>query len=412
MFRMQVLLSIIDPMKKREILFLTTELPFPPISGGTIKSFNFLKHLGSIYSVHLASLIKRNSAEKSISELRSRIPLSSVHLQKLKVDRSGGNLIKSYFYSDSFNSYRNKSTAFGKQVRKIAPEVDAIIIDHYEMFQYIPSAFHGKLIYHSHNAEFLLWQRMASLGQNPLKRAILWLESKRVKKLEKKIISEVDLFFATPHDIGIFKKNGMNCKRFASTFHLGDDRILEREKLLFSEAEESIMFLGTLSWEPNINGLIWFFENVWPIIQEKHQNLKIYVIGSNADQRLLKFQEQQRVEFTGFVEDVEEYYRRCRLSFVPLQFGSGMKVKVLEAMYRGLPMVLTPVAAEGIDLVDGDNAFIADQPKEFAEKLMLLLNDEGKWNQFSESTRKLARQKYTWKLLFQAMDVELEKVLE
>lgn len=398
-------------MKRKKLLFLTTQLPFPPISGGTIKSYNLLKHLSETYDLYLGCLLKGDDFS-NVELLRQRVPLKGYFGDEVMVGRTPLNLLKSVLFSTSFNTYRNKSERLMEMVEETCKEMHAIIIDHYEMFQYVPKSYAGKVIFHSHNAEFLLWERMAILEKNPIKKLLLSYESKRVKSVESAIAKRANLFFATPHDIKIFKKSSVESATFASTYHLGDDTLLDKAQLDFNQTENAIMFIGTLSWEPNVNGLLWFFDEVWPLLKKLKPTVTVYVIGMNADSRLLKKSDHDKnIVFTGFIEDAEEYYIKSRVSFIPLKFGSGMKVKVLESMYRGMPMVLTSIGAEGIALRSGEDAFIADEPQVFAEKVNQLLEDEIVWKKFRNNSRNIAEEKYTWSSLFKEMNKELEKVL-
>ena len=397
-------------MKRKNILFLTTQLPYPPISGGTIKSFHYIGHLGTKCNLHLACFLKNND-DQNEDAFQQKVSIASYFSLKHKVERNGLNLLKSYLFSSSFNSYRNKSKQFKTQVRELSKSMDAIIVDHYEMFQYIPKKYNGKIILHSHNAEFMLWERMAALEKNIIKKALLYTESLRVKRLEKKIIEKSDVIYATPNDISVYQNAGIDSLNFATTYHLGNDKMLDLSNLEFRQSEKAIMFVGTLSWEPNIHGVLWFIESVFPELKKAHPNIVVYIIGGGVDKRLKQYSNDENLVFTGFVDDVEAYYQKSRLSFVPLQFGSGMKVKVLEAMYRGIPLVATSVGAEGIEILNGEDAFIENDAVAFAHKISMLLEDEKLWEKFKKNSRRIAREKYTWAKLFQQMDKVLDKVL-
>lgn len=389
---------------------MTTQLPYPPISGGTIKSFHLLRHYSEKYKLRFACFLKNKDADQ-LEIFKSKVPLESYKCIALNNRRNVINLLKSYLLSKSFNSFRNRSKNFKKIIETEAALVDAIFVDHYEMFQYVPKDFSGKLIFHSHNAEFLLWRRMSFLERNPIKKAILYIESLRVHKLEKSIISGSDIVFASPNDIVNFKKSGIESLNYARTYHLGNTALLKEKSLEFSQSEKALLFIGTLSWEPNIQGLLWFIKEVWPRLRKAEPDVVLYLVGDKADNRLKKHAKTENIVFCGFIEDLEGYFQKARLAIVPLQFGSGMKVKVLDFMYRGLPLLTTSVGAEGIELVDSDEAFIVDSAEEFAKKTIRLLNDETNWTNFSRKSRQKAKEKYTWEPMFHHMDKVMDKVL-
>ena len=111
---------------------------------------------------------------------------------------------------------------------------------------------------------------------------------------------------------------------------------------------------------------------------------------------------------TGFAEDLEPYYARCRVFVAPLRFGSGMKVKIVNAFYRGIPVVTTPTGAESLDVQHMQHAAIADNPETMAELCSLLLRDMGAWERLRNNSRHLAARRYTWQQVFD----NLEKALQ
>ncbi len=208
------------------------------------------------------------------------------------------------------------------------------------------------------------------------------------------------------------KKNGFPNTKIRNTFHLGNDQLLELPALSFQSTEKALCFMGTLNWEPNVDGLVWFLNEVWPKIKEKETGVKMYVLGKNADQRIIEaVARQSDVELTGFVENLDEYLRKTRVYIAPLRIGSGMKVKVLEGLYRGVPSVTTSVGAEGLAVKSAEHLFIADDKKVFAKHCIDLLNEEELWTSLGRSSRELANKKYRWNDLFTAMDKDIESIL-
>lgn len=399
-------------MSRKSILFLSTQLPYPPNRGGTIKSWKYLSDLSKRYDMGLGCFLKDDD-EDYLNEFRSKITLIEFVDEKLCIARSPLNLVKSYFGYPSLNVFRNYSKSFQSKIEKISPSYDAIIIDHYEMFQYIPKAYQGKVILHTHNAEFELWSRMAKLNDNPLMKLALRAEAKRVLKYEKSIIHRADLVYATPFDIATYKAAGITSHAIHLTYHLGNDELLQSPTLQFEHTEKALLFMGTLSWEPNIDGLLWFIQEVFPRIIEQHPDLIFYILGKiEEDDRLPAACEgNPNIKLCGFVKDIDQYLSKSRVFLAPLRFGSGMKVKVLEGMYRGIPMVTTKVGAEGIEVTDGEELMIADDAIDFANKVLQLLEDRTSWENLRDQSRKKAAELYTWQPLFDKMDQELSSIL-
>ena len=399
-------------MSTKKILFLTTQLPYPPKSGGTVKSWNYVQFLAKNYVLSIACLLKDDD-EIHIDEFQKKIPLNHFSSVKVNSRRSAINLIKSYFISPCLNVYRNKSKKLQKNIIELASINDILIIDHYEMFQFIPTNYKGKIVIHTHNAEFMLWQRMSELeNKNPIKKLLLKLESNRVKKYEKEIFTKADLIYSTPSDIDLYKTHGINVSKHSLTYHLGNDNLLNLKDLEFEQTEKAITFMGTLSWEPNIDGLIWFINEVWPKIITLHPDCKFYILGKTPDERIIKAtNNDNRIVFTGFIENLESYLKKTRVYIAPLRFGSGMKVKVLEGLYRGVPTVSTSVGIEGLKVYSGKEIMVADDSEIFAKNCSELLENKDLWNKLRDNSRKVAAEKYRWEPLFNMMNKKLSDLI-
>lgn len=399
-------------MNNQRILFLTTQLPFPPKSGGTIKSWNYVQFLAKNYRLSVASLLKDDD-ENHVENFKQAIQLDHFVGEKLSVERTPLNLVKSYFLSPCLNVFRNYAPAFSHQVNELLQSTDAVIVDHYEVFQYVAKNFNGRVIMHTHNAEFMLWQRMSELTNNPIKKLILKIEAIRVKKYETVIFNQSDLIYSTPSDIELYKRHGFSTKKHQITYHLGNDTLLQLPDLNFNSTEKAITFIGTLSWEPNIDGICWFIDSCWNSIKNKHPECKLYILGKSPDERIYKAAKKDpQIIFTGFVKELDTYLQKTRVYIAPLRFGSGMKVKVLEGLYRGTPCVTTSVGAEGLNVRNGEEILIADEPEGFTRNCLTLLEDEQTWNKLRSNARSVAKKEYLWVDLFKRMNEPMQALLK
>ena len=165
---------------------------------------------------------------------------------------------------------------------------------------------------------------------------------------------------------------------------------------------EGILFVGGFSHHPNIDGVKWFVENVYNLIRDK-QNIPFYIVGSNAPDEI-KALDGNGIVFKGFVSDEElsDIYKKCKMVVVPLRYGAGVKGKVIEAIYNGIPIVTTSVGAEGIKNVE-DVVCVEDEPKQFAEKVLELYNDdeqlEGMGNKSQQFVKEYFSTDAVWKII-------------
>lgn len=394
---------------QKKILFLSPQLPYPPFSGGVIKSWKLVEFLSKKYELYLAYFLKNDDAEHE-AEFLSKVRIAGYYSEKIDVPRSAMNLIKSNLKAMPLNLYRNLSKQFADKTAAMAQQCDVIFVDHYEVYQYVPRNFKGRVVLHQHNCEYLMWDRFAIVEKNLIKKIALKNQAWWIKNYERSICNHSDAVLAAPNDIEELKLIGGTDTNYYETYHLGDEKLLAAPDLAFENTEEAILFVGTLTWEANVDGLIWFLEEGWAKLKEQHPDLKFYIVGKNPDPRIVALVEAfgGDIILTGFVEDLEPYFQKCRVFVSPLRFGSGIKVKVMNAMYRGIPTVTTSVGAEGMAVKSKTHLMIDDEMNIFCHNVSQLINDRELWQKLSKNSRALAQKKYTWKAVMDIVEEAIE----
>jgi glycosyltransferase involved in cell wall biosynthesis len=392
-----------------KILFLTTQLPYPPVSGGVIKSWNLVNHF-SEQELKLVCPLK-DGEEEWAPKLKEKLPRVDLYTERFDKKRTPLNLLKSYFRAPSLNIYRNYNAALQRKAAQWFDWCDVVFIDHLEMAHYAYRKTDKPIVFHEHNAEFAMWERLAEVETNPLKRFFIQLEAARIRKAEKMYADDATLVLASPNDIDQLESIGVDRRKMETTYHLGEDFLLEKDDLQFDETTESLLYVGTLTWEANIDGLLWFIEKIYPRVLEKHPKIKFNIIGKNPDPRIVQATaKMESIKLLGFVDDLEPYFKSSRVFVIPLRFGSGIKVKLLNAMYRGIPTVTTPFGIEGLDAVSGRDVYCSSDEEKQALFIGSLLNSKDKWERMRDHSRKMAAQ-YTWKELLKRHDKTLESIL-
>jgi polysaccharide biosynthesis protein PslH len=170
-----------------------------------------------------------------------------------------------------------------------------------------------------------------------------------------------------------------------------------------------ILFCGALWTSPNSDGLFWFYERVWPKVKKKLPHLKLLIVGSGQlPAKYSSFMEDPSLVFTGTVDDVRPWYNKAAVAIVPILSGSGTRLKILEAMSYGLPVVSTSKGAEGIDYTNNEQIIIAYQEKNFAECLITLLQNKNRRIGIQRSARKLIEKKYDWDVIGNSLSLFLK----
>jgi glycosyltransferase involved in cell wall biosynthesis len=158
--------------------------------------------------------------------------------------------------------------------------------------------------------------------------------------------------------------------------------------------EQNLIFYGAMWRKVNSGGAVYFIEQVWPFIRGKKPEIKLYVVGSNPPKKLRKLAN-DHIIVTGFVDNVAEYYKKCPVAVVPLLAGSGIKVKVIQALSYGKPVVTTSVGAEGIPASESDGVFIKDEPEKMAQTILWLFENNN-YRNYVNSARAFAAHYYDW----------------
>lgn len=173
-----------------------------------------------------------------------------------------------------------------------------------------------------------------------------------------------------------------------------------------------LIFCGSLWSIPNAEGLHWFCKKIWPLILTEFPNLKLLVVGiGELPEKYSEAYDTPSIEFTGAVDDVKPWYNKASVSVVPLLTGSGTRLKILEAMGMGVPVISTTIGAEGINYTEGKEIIVADNESDFANKIIALLKDRHQRINMSEEARKLASAQYDWNVVGDKMTCFLNNEL-
>ena len=236
------------------------------------------------------------------------------------------------------------------------------------------------LVYRAHNVEHEIWSRLAQNESNWLKRAYLRIQSKRLKKEEESLIESVDAV------VGISQNDCAFFEKFKTPrVHMFLPSVKTPLKVDIKIQPESIFHIGSMEWDANVQGIQWFLSKVWPKVKSAHPNLSFHVAGKGISKHENLFF-QTGVHNHGEVPNAQEFMRNYGISIIPLLAGSGIRMKIIEAMSLGVPCVATDIAVQGLPISKQDDCIaIANDAEQFAEALNDLLNNRKKAIQMAKN---------------------------
>jgi GT2 family glycosyltransferase len=279
------------------------------------------------------------------------------------LEQLGIEVLYGFYYYKNWTEWLKTNGQYIDYVFLSRPDTSIIYIDE------IKKNTKAKIFYYGHDLHFFRYKRDYELTKNTESLDL----SKKYQKYELELIKKSDAaFYPSPVEIDVIKSmdSSLNVKILPAY-------IFEKQKKIERNIKttKDIMFVGGFNHPPNIDGILWYAEKIAPVLKEKRQDIKTYIMGSNIPRRI-KSLNSDNIEVIGYVtdEELDRYYKNCRLSVVPLRYGSGIKGKIIEAMYYRLPVVTTSVGAEGIYRAN-ECLFIKDDAEEFANEIVRIYDD-------------------------------------
>lgn len=403
-----------------KILFLTQIVPFPPDAGPKVKTYHVLRALADQgHSITLVSFV-RPEEERFVSKLEEFCD----EIQIVPINRSRMAdvwfLLRSYLTNRPFLIERDDLYPMQEVVNRLIRKKDFQFI-HADQLTMVQFAIRGasilqknnpKVIFDAHNAVWTIVERMQE-NANWFLKLVLKIEAKRVKRYEGELLQEVD-HVLTVTDIdkklledALFsvRSNSNGFVSPISVFPIAVDTQI-KAPIKRKSNSRNIVTLGTLHYPPNADGIRWFFNDVFPLVQKHIPDITLTIIGKNPPQDFLELASQNPgvVTVTGYVDDLVPFMEDAALMIVPVRAGGGMRVRILEAFSFAMPVVTTTVGLEGIAAVENRDVLIADTPVEFAEQVVRLMRDVSLQERLAVNGRKLAEEKYDWQVVLNAME--------
>lgn len=407
----QAVISKAKSERCMEIVYVAGVFPYPPNSGHRIRNYNLIKRLGTKHHLHLRLLV---DAEPTEEELQGLAP----YVTSLR-----------YYVQPAYKALSRPFEALSYWLRGIPPElrffydrrmmndlvnlfekqkIDLLQIEDPAMAMYVnavPVDANVKKVLTFHDINFRKYERIAHLETSKKRKLRLKFHSRMMKKWEPEIAGRFDLCVTmsendqellremNPGIHAIVVSNGVDTEEFD---------VLEenRSRLMYH-----LLFVGNMDYRPNIDAVTYFVKKVMPLLDQTLPNYVFWIVGINPRDEVLALKN-EKIQVTGRVPDVKPYYENAQVVVVPLFAGGGTRLKILEALALGRPVVSTTIGAEGLDLTAGEHFFLADTPETFCDAIKILIKDPAFRQRMESQGRQRVVERYDWTPIMEMLERE------
>lgn len=362
-----------------KILVLAPKPPWPPYDGGAVATMRCIEGLAAAgASISLLSMTTEKHASHGPGKVNPPPSLSyheTVNINtRVRPLKLLSNLLSS---SEPYDLLRFRSPEYSAALRNLlAKEHFDIIQCEGLLFSYyiveIRAMTNAVVVLRAHNIEHRIREMMAGRTLNRLVRLYLKNLAERVKRRE---VLAAQLFDAivpiSEPDFQWFRSASPDTPAMLSETGVELYETLPEEECNIMK----VGFIGALNWQPNLDGIKWFMKYVWPDVLKEVPEAILYIAGRGAHRDAIKWFHGKNVVFKGEVDDARRFTESMTVMIAPLFAGSGLRIKIIEAMSLGRAVVATPIAVAGLPVTDRHELFISKDAASFSEKLNELLSN-------------------------------------
>jgi glycosyltransferase involved in cell wall biosynthesis len=380
-----------------KLLWVYGDFLHPTTRGGQIRTLETLKRLHSRHEVHYAGLWNPRNPEgpRRAGEYASHVyPVRHAVAEKTS-PAFLGDLLKGLFAPMPVAVFRHRSDEMRETVDRLRRDesFDAVVCD------FLSSAPHfsdlSDVVLFQHNVEAIIWQRHAENAPTPLHRAYFRMQARRMLEYERSVSKAVKSIVAVSDQDAQTMRDRYGVAR-VGVVPTGVD------VAFFTPTEETaattdLAFIGSMDWMPNVDGVLWFADEVLPLIRKQLPQCSVAVVGRKPAREVTKLAERDSAfRITGTVADVRPWLWGSKIAIVPLRVGGGTRLKIYEAMAARTPVVSTTIGAEGLGVTPGENILIADAPDAFADACVRLITDEDERRRMSVAAWEHVSKAHSW----------------
>lgn len=380
------------------ILFVLPQIPYPPESGGRIVTWNTLRRFADDFDCWVACLYHHRSELDGLVEVRQRVrevmafPAGS----RLSPWRMLGSVVRRRPYK-AVRFWNERMAEYIQQLIE-REKIDIVHAQNFYAAQYITGQEPCLRVHYKENIEGRVMAQFARQAAPPLS-WILPFEAWRTLSFERRLLRRYHRVLSiSTSETELLRKKSRRRRTAPEIAHLRPGFDLAAHPLLPPPTDDppSLIFPGTFSYPPNDGAARWFLNDVWSRIWTRAPGTRVRFVGNTPRPWLQEYDGKEGIEVTGRVPDMRPYYEKAGIVIIPLHVGGGVKLKLLEAMALGRPVIATSVGIEGLGVTPGREVEVVDDPVGFAERVLELLRDPERRRLQAERARQLVEKNHDW----------------
>lgn len=394
------------------VLCLTQVLPYPLDAGPKVRAYYVLRHLAAQHRVTLVSFVRASDPPAALAHLRDVCAEVVTCPMPRSLGREAAAMLRSGVRGEPMLIARDWLPAMAAALAALLARTrfDVVHADQLWMAPYALAArdlaqrqgYTPRLVLDQHNAVYLIPRRLAESARSLPRRLVWQREAALMARYEARTCLAFDqVVTVTEPDRQALQAlySSPPAPHFTAVIPICIDAQAVPQRT--PPAAPGILFLGGMHWPPNSEGVLWFSRAALPAIHAQQPGAIFYAIGKQPPAEL---RGTPYITAPGYVDDPDAYWAQSQVFVVPLLAGGGMRVKILDAWARGVPVVSTTIGAEGLAYQDGDNLLLADTPAAFAEAVNRVLGDPALAARLAEAGRRTVTTQYDWRTIYPAWD--------
>jgi glycosyltransferase involved in cell wall biosynthesis len=380
-----------------KILWIKSDFLHPTTRGGQIRTLEMLRRLHAGHEIHYVALDHANEAEgRRRSGEYSRKAYGIPHYAPSRRSlRFVGQLVWGLLANEPVSISRYRSRAMRRLLENLmgTEDFDCVVCDFLSPAVNVPD-LNGVVLF-QHNVETVIWERHAAVASNSLTRWYLRRQADKMRAFEQGVCTSVAHIVAVSEaDASLLRERFGASSVSAIPTGVDVSRFTPPSVI---EPDADCVFLGSMDWLPNIDGVVYFVNEVLPIIRRTNPSATLTIVGRRPGPEIRALAHRDRgITVTGTVDDVRPYLWRSRISVVPLRVGGGTRLKIFEAMAAKVPVVSTTIGAEGLDVLAPDHIRLADTPEGFAGECVALLNSAEQRKCLADAAWDRVSKRFSW----------------